>query len=81
MGAFADDSRPIVGGTPGTQCRVAKVLESGGLDAEDADALREWVADRGIEARALSRRCSDHGIDLSAGVIQRHRRGDCKCDG
>lgn len=80
MGSLAKDARPIVGMKAGGKCGVAKLLDD--LDDEDTAAVTGWIDDHnGIPAKALARRLKEHDLQLSDGVIQRHRRGDCACDG
>lgn len=62
----------------GTPCSVAVVRAALQLaDAKDLDTL---LADPDVMGATLSRALTNRGHRLAAGSIQRHRRGDCRCE-
>jgi len=62
----------------GPSCSVLTLLAE--LDADDADALREAMADPKIAGTAIQRALLKEGHRMGAYNIQRHRRGACTCE-
>jgi len=62
----------------GPRCSVLTLLNE--LDADDADALREAMADPKIPGTAIQRALLKEGHRMGAYNIQRHRRGMCSCE-
>lgn len=58
-------------------CTVAVVLNA--ADADDAADLTDALSNGEIPSAAIARALNKRGINLSAGTIQRHRRGECAC--
>lgn len=54
-------------------------LEKPGLKPADAEKLKAALAAPSITSVAIARWLENHGMDLTAYVVQRHRRGDCRC--
>ena len=61
--------------SPGVDCQVRRALTD---HPALADEIREAIRDHSISAGALARTFTGHGVDISAQVIGRHRRGDCR---
>ena len=70
-----ESARPIA---QGPRCTVGQLL--GGLDAEDADALRAAI-DSDMALEDIARAVRSTGVQMSAMTVSRHRRGLCLCDG
>jgi hypothetical protein len=61
---------------PGYRCGVCKLLDD--LPKDDADALREALADPQVQGAQIARALHAEGIDVSQHSVQRHRRQDCQ---
>ena len=62
----------------GPSCSV--LLLFGELNDEDAEALREALADPKVPGTAIQRALLKEGHRMNAHNIQRHRRGMCTCE-
>ena len=73
MGKLADQARqtPIIAYQ---RCGLAIACER---HPEHADDLRTIIADRTIRPIQIVAACRQHGIDLPAKTISRHRNGEC----
>lgn len=58
-------------------CLVRTVIES--LPTDEADALRQMLADNDWNAADISRALADEGVDVSRERIRVHRHDDCSC--
>lgn len=74
---LSEDDPPDIGARIRVRCSVEVTLEQ--LDPASADVLRRWIDDPQITASAIERKLRDKGIEMRAGNLLRHRRGDCKC--
>jgi len=54
-------------------------LEKPGLKPAEAEKLKAALAATSITSVAIARWLEGHGIELTSYVVQRHRRGDCRC--
>jgi len=54
-------------------------LQKPGLKAPEMEKLEAALAAPSITSVAIARWLEDHGVELTAYVVQRHRRGDCRC--
>ena len=54
-------------------------LERPALKPADLEKLKAALAAPSITSVAIARWLEDHGIELTSYVVQRHRRGDCRC--
>ena len=54
-------------------------LEKPGLKPAEAEKLKAALAAPSITSVAIARWLEGHGIELTSYVVQRHRRGDCRC--
>ena len=59
--------------------KLEDILRTKGYSDADIEAMAPMLADQRFPATIISRRLTDAGWDLSAQIIQRHRRGECKC--
>lgn len=64
-------------GRPGTTCGIAKMYET--LTKEDAEALREAIADPMVKGTAIARALKNRGYHITDSVVTRHRRKECIC--
>jgi hypothetical protein len=62
----------------GPTCSVLILL--GELNDDDAEALREALADPKVPGTAIQRALLKEGHRIGAYNIQRHRRGACTCE-
>lgn len=62
----------------GPTCSVLILL--GELNKDDAEALREAMADAKVPGTSIARALLREGHRMSANNIQRHRRGMCSCE-
>jgi hypothetical protein len=80
MGLADDLLAPHRSSNRGATCSVELLLgELTAADPEGAAALVTVLADQRFPATTISRRLTGAGWELSAQIIQRHRRGECKC--
>jgi hypothetical protein len=80
MGLADDLLAPHRSSNRGATCSVQLILvELNNSDPEGAAALATVLADVRFPSTVIARRLSDAGWDIAATVIQRHRRGECKC--
>ncbi len=79
--ALADEVAALPGNNANTYCGMKMVLDQ--LDEADGAWLRAEVANRhGQTTAKIARALNDRGIDVTAYVFQRHRRGECRaCQG
>lgn len=56
-------------------CTVCSMLAK--LTDEERAALNAIMADPNVQGAAISRVLLSNGIDIKAGVLQRHRRKEC----
>lgn len=63
---------------PGGRCSVPTVLAS--LPEDVRIDLEDALGDGAISGFAIARALSRRGVVLPGQTIQRHRRGDCRCD-
>ena len=54
-------------------------LQKPGLKAPEMEKLEAALVAPSITSVAIARWLEDHGVELTAYVVQRHRRGDCRC--
>lgn len=59
----------------GFRCSVCKLLDT--VDAEDAEALREYLGNPAVQSSQIGRALQAEGHDISQHTVSRHRRGDC----
>jgi hypothetical protein len=65
-------------GRPGTTCGIAKMYEA--LPNEDAEALKQAIADPMVKATAIARALKGRGYQITDSVVTRHRRKECVCE-
>ena len=64
----------------GATCGVALMLvEMDQSDPDAAEALRTVLDDTRMPSTVIAKRLTDGGWDIASAVVQRHRRGECKC--
>lgn len=61
----------------GSRCTMAKLLES--LTDPDRDALVKAMGSE-MPGQAIARALRAAGHEISGTTVQRHRRGDCRCE-
>lgn len=74
--SIADDLENAAPTPVGLVCKVAMATEE---HPDLADEIRAAVMRRDRTARVISDVLARHGVELSQGIIQRHRRRECKC--
>lgn len=62
----------------GPDCGVSIVLAR--VDKADRDALLAFLADREVPATAISRALKAEGHNVGHAAVQRHRKGQCRCE-
>lgn len=62
----------------GPTCSVRRLLDE--LSKDDAEALREALADPKVPGTAIERALLKEGHRMGSYNIQRHRRGMCTCE-
>lgn len=62
----------------GTPCTVGVVLD--GLDQDDRAAAIQALADRTRTATSIAEALTSIGHPVAKQTVQRHRRGECRCD-
>ena len=65
-------------GRAGTVCGIQKLYDS--LPKDDAQALRQAIADPMVKATAISKALKARGYHVADGVVSRHRRKECVCE-
>lgn len=65
-------------GRPGTICSIQKLYDT--LPKDDAQALRQAIADPMIKATAIARALKARGHQINDSVVSRHRRKECVCE-
>ena len=61
--------------TPGPRCTVCTVFDK--LSKDDAEALREALADATFTGAGISRALKSEGHNISGSSVMRHRKGEC----
>lgn len=61
----------------GPACTVAVILRT--ADEETAELFTAALANAYAPSSAIAKAMTDRGHKISANVLQRHRRGDCRC--
>lgn len=69
-----DAQRPRIG----RPCTVGLAISA--MSPDDAQDLNEALADLGITVSVICSVLKNRGIDVSADVLRRHRRGGCRCE-
>jgi len=64
------------GSRKGPDCRLCVALRS--MPPKDVDALDEALADDSMTGAAISRALKAEGHDISAVIVLRHRKGECR---
>jgi hypothetical protein len=72
-----DEIMALNNGRPGTVCGVAKMYEV--LPDDDANALKQAIANPLIKATAIARALKARGYQITDGTVTRHRRQECVC--
>lgn len=62
---------------PGVPCGVAVLMET--LEGDDLNWFVEVIADENRKHIWISRVLRANDVDVSANIIGRHRRKDCRC--
>ena len=64
--------------TSGGKCRICQFLKT--LDKKSLEAISEKIKDvDNVQSSTLAKFLTEKGyVDVSQGIVSRHRRGDCK---